>query len=82
LVGEEGKTVLRKIEKESGSSGIINKLKDWINKFWKNLRSTFGLWSDEQLEKLTLDDFNHMTLRDFATGESLDVNEYLNDLQQ
>ena len=68
LTGKNGEKLLDQIAKEQGHSGIIGKLKQWILDVWKELRATFGTWSKEDLDKLTLDDFNHMTVRDFAEG--------------
>lgn len=66
LVGKEGSTLLDKLAKEKGQKNIISKLKDWILEFWKELKATFSNWSEEDLNKLTLDDFTNMTVRDFA----------------
>ena len=87
LVGEGGAKLISEIEAKQGSSDIISKLKDWILKFWQSLKQTFSDWSKEDIEALTLKDFNHMTLRDFVisdnevtrneTGESLSMPEKL-----
>lgn len=68
LVGEGGAKLISEIEAKQGSSDIISKLKDWILKFWQSLKQTFSDWSKEDIEALTLKDFNHMTLRDFVTS--------------
>lgn len=68
LVGEGGAKLISEIEAKQGSSDIISKLKDWILKFWQSLKQTFSNWSKEDIEALTLKDFNHMTLRDFVTS--------------
>jgi hypothetical protein len=68
FTGEGGAKLLDQIAKEKGSEGIIAKLKDWIKEFWSTLKATFSNWSKEDLDKLTLKDFNHMTVRDFADG--------------
>lgn len=68
FTGEGGAKLLDQIAKEKGSEGIIAKLKDWIKEFWSKLKATFSNWSKEDLDKLTLKDFNHMTVRDFADG--------------
>lgn len=87
LVGEGGAKLISEIEAKQGSSDIISKLKNWILKFWQSLKQTFSDWSKEDIEALTLKDFNHMTLRDFVisdnevtrneTGESLSMPERL-----
>ena len=68
LVGQKGAEFLDQMAKEKGKEGIISKLKDWILEFWKNLKATFSTWSKEDIDKLTLSDFNKMTVRDFAEG--------------
>lgn len=70
LVGEGGAKLISEIEAKQGSSDIISKLKDWILKFWQSLKQTFSDWSKEDIETLTLKDFNHMTLRDFVTSNA------------
>lgn len=68
FVGEGGTKLLENLAKEKGQEGIIAKLKDWILKAWKSLKATFSNWSEDEINKLTLKDFNHMTMRDFAYG--------------
>lgn len=74
LVGEDGAKLISEIEAKQGSSDIISKLKDWILKFWQSLKQTFSNWSKEDIEALTLKDFNHMTLRDFVTSNTEVIN--------
>ena len=71
FTGEGGEQLLEKLAKEKGQEGIIEKLKQWILDVWKDLKATFGSWSQEDLNKLTLKDFNHMTVRDFTEGINL-----------
>lgn len=68
IVGKEGAALLDKLAKEKGQKNIISKLKEWILEFWKELKATFSNWSEEDLNKLTLDDFTNMTVRDFVEG--------------
>lgn len=68
FVGEGGAKLLENLAKEKGQEGIIAKLKDWILEAWKSLKATFSNWSEDEINKLTLKDFNHMTMRDFAEG--------------
>ena len=68
FVGEGGAKLLEELAKEKGQKGIIAKLKDWILEAWKSLKATFSDWSENEINKLTLKDFNHMTVRDFAEG--------------
>ena len=84
FTGEGGEALLNKLAKEKGQSGIIAKLKQWILDVWKDLKATFGNWSQEDIDKLTLKDFNHMTVRDFADGINLNnaANATYNEQQQ
>ena len=68
LVGKEGESFLLTIAAENGSSNIISKLKQWILDFWKELGKTLGVWTEDELKSLTLDDFVNLTIRDFAEG--------------
>ena len=68
LTGVNGEQLLNRIAKEKGSDKIVNKLKQWLLDFWKDLKATFSDWSQEDLDKLTLQDFIMMTIRDFADG--------------
>lgn len=70
LVGEGGAKLISEIEAKQGSSDIISKLEDWILKFWQSLKQTFSNWSKEDIEALTLKDFNRMTLSDFVTSNT------------
>lgn len=68
LTGTEGEALLKKLAKKKGQSNIISKLKEWLLDIWKTLGETFGTWNKESLDNLTLEDFNHLTIRDFAKG--------------
>lgn len=68
LTGTEGEALLKKLANKGGQSNIISKLKDWLLDTWKTLGETFGVWNKEDLDNLTLEDFNHLTIRDFAKG--------------
>jgi len=74
FVGRDAKANIEMIEKEQGSSNIVDKLIKWLDAFWKTLKDTFSEWTEKDISKLTLKQFNHMTLRDFATGMPLDKN--------
>ena len=68
LTGTEGEALLKKLADKKGQSNIISKLKDWLLDIWKTLGETFGVWNKESLDNLTLEDFNHLTIRDFVKG--------------
>jgi hypothetical protein len=68
LVGEKGAELLEQIEKAQGGKGLITRLKRWMTDVFKHLAKTFGTWTDDALNELTLDDFINMPLRDFVDG--------------
>lgn len=77
LTGEYGEQIINDVANKKGSKNIINKLKQWILDFWKDLKSTFSSWSKEDLQKLTVEDFNKMTVRDLVelkqNGDTYDM---------
>lgn len=85
LIGQQGAEILEKIAKEQGETGIIAKLKQWILDFWRTLNKTFGNWTDEEIDNLSLEDFVHLTIRDFAFGINYDPEaseiDYDNDIK-
>lgn len=68
LIGKHGKTLIEDLAAKKGSDNIIQKLKEWCLEAWRTLKSTFTDWSDDEINMLTLKDFNHMTVRDFIEG--------------
>ena len=78
LVGKGGEELLNKAAKEKGQAGLVAKIKSWILDIWKSLKSTFGI-SGEDINKLTLKDFNHMTVRDFFLDE-IKIQEALDEM--
>lgn len=68
LVGKNGEALLKEVARKRGQKSIINKLKQWMLDVWKSLKATFSNWKPEDIKDLTLEDFNQMTLRDFADG--------------
>ncbi len=68
LVGEKGAELLEQIEKAQGGKGLIARLKRWMTDVFKHLAKTFGTWTDDALNELTLEDFINMPLRDFVDG--------------
>lgn len=71
LVGKEGAEIIRNLAKEKGNKGIVAKLKQWLLDFWRELKGTFRTWNNGELSNLTLEQFNMMTVRDFAEGVPL-----------
>ena len=78
LVGKNGEKFLEDYAAEHGEDNLISKLKKWLLDAWNALADTFGMWSKnpdkarEVLSKLTLADFNHMTVRDFINMTNLE----------
>lgn len=70
LVGRRGQEYLEKVEaKHKGDRrSIVGKLRRWLLDMWKEVAKTFGVWTDEDLRNLTLNDFVNMTLRDLTQG--------------
>lgn len=68
LTGTKGEALLKELANKKGQSNIISKLKSWLLDTWKTLGETFGIWNKEDLDNLTLEDFNHLTIRDFVKG--------------
>ena len=68
LTGEKGGELLQQIEQAQGGKGIIGKLKRWLEDMFKHIGKTFGTWTEDALNELTLDDFINMPLRDFLDG--------------
>lgn len=71
LVGKNGEQEFEKIDKKQGSSNIVEKLKKWALDVWKTIADTFSPWTKSQIQKLTLDDFVTITLRDFVLGTDI-----------
>ena len=68
LVGEKGAELLEQIEKAEGGKGLIARLKRWMKDIFRHIGKTFGTWTDEALNELSLNDFINMPLRDFLDG--------------
>jgi len=66
LVGEDGERILDELAEKQGDEGIIDKLVNWLKDFWKGLAQTFGTWSQEDIDAMTLDQWNKLALRDFT----------------
>lgn len=47
---------------------LVEKLKSWLSDMFKTLKATLGKWSKRDLKNLTVEDFNHMVIRDLAEG--------------
>ena len=53
---------------EAEAVSRVERLKRWFLDVFKNIKSVLSKWSGKDLKKLTLEDFNRMTIRDFMEG--------------
>lgn len=82
LTGKDGARILADMIEGAKKKGVIEtaqavtlveRLKGWLADMFKSLKKTLGKWSKRDLDNLTVDDFNRMTLRDLAEGVNPDV---------
>lgn len=77
LTGEDGAAILEQMAKDAIKEypldtakqlSVINKLKEWLKKFWYWTLDTFTKWKPEDIKKMTLEDIRNLVLRDLANG--------------
>lgn len=77
LTGEDGAVILEQMAKDAIKENpldtakeltIINRLKNWLKKFWYWTLETFTKWKPEDIKKMTLEDIRNLVLRDLAQG--------------
>ena len=77
LTGEDGAAILEQMAKDAIKENpldtakeltIINRLKEWLKKFWYWTLETFTKWKPEDIKKMTLEDIRNLVLRDLAQG--------------
>lgn len=77
LTGEDGAAILEQMAKDAIKENpldtakelsVINKLKEWLKKFWYWTLETFTKWKPEDIKKMTLEDIRNLVLRDLAQG--------------
>lgn len=77
LTGEDGAAILEQMAKEAIKENpldtakeltIINRLKNWLKKFWYWTLETFTKWKPEDIKRMTLEDIRNLVLRDLANG--------------
>lgn len=77
LTGENGAAILEQMAKDAIKENpldtakelsVINKLKEWLKKFWYWTLDTFTKWKPEDIKKMTLEDIRNLVLRDLANG--------------
>jgi hypothetical protein len=84
LVGAEGAKRLEQLEQEAREKGltkgakdlsILGRLREWLNEAAQWLKDTFSVWSKEEIDAVSLDDFLNMPLRDLANFTALPQSE-------
>lgn len=77
LTGEDGAAILEQMANDAIKENpldtakeltIINRLKNWLKKFWYWTLDTFTNWKPEDIKKMTLEDIRNLVLRDLAQG--------------
>lgn len=77
LTGDEGEAILEQMAKDAIKENpldtakelsVINKLKEWLKKFWYWTLESFTKWKSEDIKKMTLEDIRNLVLRDLAQG--------------
>lgn len=77
LTGEDGAAILEQMAKNAIKENpldtakelsVINKLKEWLKKFWYWALDTFTKWKPEDIKKMTLEDIRNLVMRDLANG--------------
>ena len=77
LTGEDGAAILEQMANDAIKENpldtakeltIINRLKEWLKKFWYWTLETFTKWKLEDIKKMTLEDIRNLVLRDLAQG--------------
>lgn len=77
LTGEDGAAILEQMAKDAIKENpldtakelsVINKLKEWLKKFWYWTLDIFTKWKPEDIKKMTLEDIRNLVLRDLANG--------------
>lgn len=77
LTGEDGAAILEQMAKDAIKENpldtakelsVINKLKEWLKRFWYWTLDTFTKWKPEDIKKMTLEDIRNLVLRDLANG--------------
>ena len=84
LTGEKGEELLSRIANEStiwrgGLLGkaqklaVVQNLKLWLKEAWGFVKDTMTPWSKAEAEKVSVDDFVNMTLKDLVEGRKPDA---------
>lgn len=77
LTGRDGARLLREMLDRAAQQGyvaraqatdLLGKIRQWMGDMFSALKGTLEKWSGKELQALTLEDFNKLTLRDLAKG--------------
>lgn len=77
LTGKDGAAIMEKAAQEAASMdamgmterlGVIGRLKNWLNDFWRWAKETLVPWTKEEAAQVSLDDFVRMPLADLVRG--------------
>lgn len=77
LTGEDGAAILEQMANDAIKENpldtakeltIINRLKNWLKKFWYWTLDTFTKWKPEDIKKMTLEDIRNLVLRDLENA--------------
>ena len=81
LTGKDGTRILENMAEQVKNDGtfyeiaktnaLISKLKKWLSDFWYWLKDTMTPWTKEEAQRVSLDDFINMPLKDLARGTDL-----------
>ena len=80
LSGEDGAKLLDEMVERAKREGtksdvaksvsLKNRIKDWLQEMWADIKGTFEKWSNKDLSDLSVEQFSRMPLRDLAEGIS------------
>ena len=81
LTGKDGTRILEDMAEQVKKDGtfyeiaktnaLISKLKKWLSDFWYWLKDTMAPWTKEEAQRVSLEDFINMPLKDLARGTDL-----------
>ncbi len=70
LTGKDGEKLLSEMEREADKS-IVSKLREWLKEALQWVKDTLTPWTKEEAEKISLEDFARMPIRDLMQGKDI-----------
>lgn len=70
LTGKDSEKLLSEMEREADKS-IVNKLREWLKEALQWVKDTLTPWTTEEAEKISLEDFARMPIRDLMQGKDI-----------